>query len=811
MFPHAASVRDAAARGCLLLALAVAPSAFAGNDPLSAVWLSDHKTVKRLDPATNQVVVAVGLARKPDALATNPADGSVWVLSEKRLQHFDASAGHFLREIDLRALATRFDEPKQLALNPYNGSLWLGGERTLLHVSKEGSKLLEWQVPGELEALAIDPDESLWLLTHHELLHVSPAGRLLDQLDLRRHAEEPDSLAIDGLGSLLWIAGKKTLFQFNLANLSEPPKVVSLPAASRDSRGRREDHDHYHDDHRERIRVLGVHPLLGTLWVVTEDRLHLYDRQGAFLKSVDLAAFGLDHANSLVFEPASLSLWLAAKRAIARFSGSGEFVALLPLAKEVSNLAAAPFALKPTLGLLEPADGSLTNNPYPRFRVELGSACNSTPCVLPPAYYDALRLQAELNAEPIGSLFARATGAATYTPLARLPEGANSFIAEAFDLFGHASNKVEARFTVDTVPPRFLAITPADGSNVTNASVAISGSVDDPTATVMLLDGSGTALSLNTANFNFAVTLKAGLNNFVLLARDAAGNDSSVPLRLNYNAISVKIESPTLGAFLAARGAIVSGSFRGPANTGITVNGTIAHVAGNRFYANLILESGANSLTATATTPEGITVTDTVSVTVNGTGADSIEVVAEPASGIAPLTVRFAVRSNSALRVVRVAADFDGDGSSDFTTPNPDASIEHTYPTPGVYHATVTTTDAQNGIANQTVVIVVQDAQQMDQLLTGLWGGMNDALKRGDLSAAIQYLNESAKRKYKPVFQALLPHMPEIIASYSAPIRASISESIAEYAVERPYGNGRRVYLVYFLKGADGVWRLDAM
>jgi len=53
--------------------------------------------------------------------------------------------------------------------------------------------------------------------------------------------------------------------------------------------------------------------------------------------------------------------------------------------------------------------------------------------------------------------------------------------------------------------------------------------------------------------------------------------------------------------------------------------------------------------------------------------------------------------------------------------------------------------------------------------------------------------------------------MPEIIASYSPLQRVSVQADIGEYAINRTINGQNRLFLVYFLKDADGVWRLDAM
>ena len=145
----------------------------------------------------------------------------------------------------------------------------------------------------------------------------------------------------------------------------------------------------------------------------------------------------------------------------------------------------------------------------------------------------------------------------------------------------------------------------------------------------------------------------------------------------------------------------------------------------------------------------------------------------------------------------------------DVTTTDPNTVLSYTYPTPGVYQARITVT--QGSPFTQTLIVGVNDAQQMDQMFTTIWTGMNNDLGRGDVNGALAYLNESAKRKYQPVFTALLPQMPQIVASYSPLRRVSISESIGEYAVIRSFNGQKRLYLIYFLKDQDGVWRLDAM
>jgi hypothetical protein len=653
--------------------------------------------------------------------------------------------------------------------------------------------------------MQLDVDESLWLLTHKNLLHLSPQGAVLQNLDLKSRIKEPEYLAIDSLGGLLWIAGKKELIQLELNQLNQAPRPISIPGGKSGS----EDDDNDNKD--GKILSLTTDPLLGSLWIVTKHSLLIYDRDGGLLATVDFDPHNLGKVETLAFEPVSASLWLGGKKAVGRFTGNGDFVARIAVDKETEAIGVSTFRLSPTLTLLEPPDGGLTTNPRPPIRLGLGASCNAVPCLLPDAYNQSLTLSVDLNGSLIGPLFTRSGTEASYVSPNRLPEGLNVLNAQAVDLFGHPSNRISANFVIDTIPPQFLSVTPADGTNVPQTETTISGFLDDPTASVLLFDGNGAVIAAGGAAFSFAVQIKPGTNLFTLLARDPAGNESSMVLRLLHSSLTVKITSPAPGTVLNRTRVLVTGTFQGPANTGISVNGTVALVSGNQFLLNLDLVPGPNTLTAVATTLDGATATDTLNVSVSQTETDPFEVTITPAMGIAPLPVRFTVGNFTGQAITRVELDADGNGSTDRIVTDLSVPIDVTYANPGAYLARVKVIYGQNQSYEQTLAVVVQDAVQMDALFTDLWNGMNDALVRGDVNGAAQYLNESAKHKYLPVFDTLKLQFPQIIASYSPLRHVLISEDIGEYAIVRNFNGQNRIYLIYFLRDADGVWRVDGM
>ncbi len=511
--------RFLSARNVLFLAVVFSAAVLSAQTalPPAAVWVADHKNLKQLDPATNQFIRTLGLAHEAEALAVDPKDGALWALSEKHLLKFNA-AGAALLDIDLKPLAPKLPNPKRLVLDPYDGSIWVGGKRGIGHLSASGQKLSEASTADEIEAVALDVDQSLWVLTKKELKRLSAQGSFTASLALRPYINDPKHLAVDGLGALAWIAAEKDLLQFDLANLGKPPLAVPLPGTS--------------GDPKPKIEALALEPLAGTLWIAAKDRLFGLDRSAHYLTTTDLAPQNLGEIEAAAIEPVSESLWLGGKKALGRLSASGGFVAKLPADKEIAAIGVGAFSLYPTLSLLEPADGGYTNNPRPTMRLGLGASCSGSPCSLVDAYLRSFSLSADLNGSAVGPLFSIANGEARYSPANRLPEGLNTLKATAKDLFGHSSEPLTGRFTVDTVAPQFVALSPADGAALTAPPVTIQGRVNDPTASVTLQNASGAVLNLGGANFSFAVTLQPGLNSFTLTARDPAGNVASAPLRL---------------------------------------------------------------------------------------------------------------------------------------------------------------------------------------------------------------------------------------------------------------------------------------
>ena len=392
---------------------------------------------------------------------------------------------------------------------------------------------------------------------------------------------------------------------------------------------------------------------------------------------------------------------------------------------------------------------------------------------------------------------------------------------------GHLDSEPETATLTITVLPDTTPPTPADLSKltvgpVTNGEVTVTGtagSVEGGTQVKITNTRTGQVVIV-TANadgsFSAQVPAQAG-DTFSIVVTDAAGNTSTaVTTVVGGGSVGgpppqLAITFPVQGALISTNRTRVTGTVQGPVNTGVVVNGRVALVYDGTFVVdNVPLAAGQNTLTAMATALGTESTQAQVAVTSDG-GPLVLEVSASSTSGIAPLNVTFSYQFGSSTPVQQLRVDFDGNGSFDFTTTDPAAPLQHLYTTPGLYMARVQVTDQLGGVFEADVAISAHDVATLDGLLKSLWNGMNAALVNGDIPSALTYLDHGAQKKYGPVWQVLLPHMAEIIASYS-PLRGlSASSRVAEYGFNRIVDGEKRLFLVYFLQNTDGVWRLSAI
>jgi Glucodextranase, domain B len=874
----------------LLAALWCAALSHAGS-----LWFSDDRSIHRVDTGTNVITRNISQSGV-EALALDPKDGSLWSLTSSVIRKYDAN-GATLLTIDLGALANNFQRDhfgnnnhqfqdsdflglERLALDTNDDSLWVGGRNFALHLNATGGMVGLVISLDSIQDIALAPDDSLWVLGDSTLARYSPQGSRLGSDNLTSDMRSAEFLALDGANNVLWLAGAKKAFQVKLA----------LPL-----------HTNLTRSTSETVSALALDAGTGNLWIAGQSSIFGFTRAGAALATTNLQSRHLGTFAALEYDGASQSLWLGHNKGVSRFSSSGQFVVTLAATGSVAAIGtSASGGTVPIVTMVSPAAGSLLRDPLTPIRVHYDASCSGQPCNFPSSVFAAYVLTATLNGKSIGGsfVFDASTNNAVYTPTTRYPEGVNNFSAFVTDGSAHVSSTITSQFTIDTLAPNFVNVTPANGSVFTSSpNITLQGSIDDPLGHVLLQSLSGatiTGANPQGQAFSYAVTLQPGTNSFRLTATDPVGNANTlavayvfgtltltvtspangaviddnkvtvtgtfsgaatatitvngiaavisgntftaanVPLHAGSNTLtvlgstaqgaqasltitvtatlpSITIASPANGATVNGDSTLVTGQFQGPANSGVTVNGVVAFVdASNNFYANGVhLETGANTLTATITTPSGKTAS--ASVGVSSSGPSPLVISGDPLQGVTPLTVAFSVANRAGIALAGLQFNPGGPG---FQAPNSDPNVlfAFTYPSAGTFQAVVTLVDTAGNTYTQPLVIQAQDPAQMDQMFTAIWNGMNAALAAGDKATAMTYLSADAKVKYGPVFDRLLPNMAPIVASYSQLQRLSISPGLGEYAINRTIDGINRIFLVYFVQdSSSGAWLLDSM
>ncbi|HEU4455393.1 MAG TPA: Ig-like domain-containing protein, partial [Longimicrobium sp.] len=178
-------------------------------------------------------------------------------------------------------------------------------------------------------------------------------------------------------------------------------------------------------------------------------------------------------------------------------------------------------------------------------------------------------------------------------------EGTHLLSVSATDAANNTATQV-VEFEIDTTPPAFVSLLPADESVIPNAQVTLQGQVTG--AASVTVDGQAASLTGQTFSAG-PYTLAEGLKTWTVVATDAAGNTAQRTHRLTRDSQvpTVSISQPAANALLKDASVDVAGSASDPRLTSVTVNGIAATRTGTTWIARQVpLAEGSNVLTARA-------------------------------------------------------------------------------------------------------------------------------------------------------------------------------------------------------------------
>ncbi len=177
-----------------------------------------------------------------------------------------------------------------------------------------------------------------------------------------------------------------------------------------------------------------------------------------------------------------------------------------------------------------------------------------------------------------------------------------------------------------------------------------------------------------------------------------------------------------------------------------------------------------------------------------------------PPGGLAPLSVGFTLTSLVAVADVRL--DLRGTGSVDFQGPALEGQ-EFVYAEPGVYTPTVKVIDANQQEHRATTLVHVYDRGTLDARLQAIWQGFRDALRGGDVTAALSFVHTDRRSVYERQLRQLTPAVLSSVDQYLPAIRLfEVGFAGAQYEMLRQRDGKTLSFGVWFQLDADGVWRL---
>lgn len=421
-------------------------------------------------------------------------------------------------------------------------------------------------------------------------------------------------------------------------------------------------------------------------------------------------------------------------------------------------------------------------------------------------------------------------GSASASPYAfvwkDIPVGSYSLTAKAIDNLG--AGGTSAVTSMEVVPGAKVTIADPvnDSSFAALATIPVSVFVADsprPIASVGIYEGSNFLGSATTLGGPYTFTwknVKAGTYSLTAQATDDQGLVStSAPVTVTVSGPSIRITSPMAGDTINSDHVLVTGMIDAHKYSGVTVNGVIAIVDSNgAFYANDVpLVPDSNILTATVTTPDELTASADVTVTRGTDGSSHMHV--DNVEGVAGLDAKFTIENANGIKQVDFYAmgnasqvDYSTASDPNFTVGTTTISATFSYASVDwLYKPYVIVTDMQGNVTRHEAVLKVHHPRNMNQMLGSLWDRMVGNLKAEDIPVSLTSIVTGARDKYRMVFQSAQPDLPTAANKLGTLQPYSFELGMAEYLLVRTTDGVDYAYPVYFVRDADGVWRIGSM
>ena len=455
-------------------------------------------------------------------------------------------------------LSPGMGEPIAAALDPYDQSAWFVTDGSLLvHVAADGALIQGASLAAPASAIAVDLDESVWIVVGRELVHFSTHAEMLGVRPLPfARDEHATSLALDPLRETAWLATSAGLYR--LAEDVRRTLEGDVTSVAVDPRSG---------------HVVAIAD--GTLLSLADglvrplDALSIVD----FERPLQVTFDGNDGAFAV--ETTQRTWWI----------DGGEVVLKDEPAPGPAHFA-EPFRIDPVIDILRPPSGGLVTQATSEIVARVGALCNGIACDVP-GYVDRFQVHALVDGGRLPEAHVDAAGFVRWG-VPSLAGPVVDFAAQATDRFGHRAS-ASARWTFGTAsaseapigqfgpppddasttipatkaankPPSVALTSPATGTQFTaDRPIVLAASASDPDGSIAKVEfyRAGTILLGASTAPPYAVTWAApvvGTHSLTAKAYDnkkVAATSAPVTITVVANlAPTVELTAPAAGAFL---------------------------------------------------------------------------------------------------------------------------------------------------------------------------------------------------------------------------------------------------------------------
>ncbi len=171
-----------------------------------SLWIGSHIGLLKISEDGEGLVETLDDEYVTD-VAFDIKEKKLWVASGNKLIYLNANA-ETVRQIDL----DRYERISNIEFDQKLGELWVSvKQEKLLRYNREGVQIYS----SSQKAESINPDGTgnLWVLSGKYLKRITPAGELLQDIDLEQNWHETDTMTSDVNTNYLWVLGRQMVWK----------------------------------------------------------------------------------------------------------------------------------------------------------------------------------------------------------------------------------------------------------------------------------------------------------------------------------------------------------------------------------------------------------------------------------------------------------------------------------------------------------------------------------------------------------------------------------------------------------------------